>query len=167
MRFGILWSKAPTADDIEFADSVYAQTPEFDTNGVALDWATITEHHSNASLFVLTRNDERVGVASGVDFQSDGFVLIENMAILPGVKGRGIATIFNEEIVRTVRLHTIHHCHTVVTIPIQSNNYAVEKVGFVRAKSQSQYAKMITNATGLGYDVDWNHSKKECSVGAF
>ena len=67
---------------------------------------------------------------------------------------------------RTLRLHMIH-CHTAVTIPMESNIYAVEKVGFVRAKSQAQYAKMITNATGLGYDDGWNHRKKEYSVGPF
>ena len=42
VRFEVLWSKAPTADDIEFVNSVYAQTPEFDTNGAALNWATVT-----------------------------------------------------------------------------------------------------------------------------
>ena len=138
VRFGILWPKAPTADHIEFVNSLYAQIPEFDdTNGAALDWAIVTgkSEHSKAGLFVLTRNEERAGVASVVEFQSDGFVLIENFAILPGVNGRGIATIFNEEIVRTLRLHIIH-CHTAVTIPMESNIYAVEKVGFVRAKSQ-------------------------------
>ena len=137
MRFDVAWSKAPTSDDIAFVDSAYAQTPEFDTNGAALDWVVVTEHHSKASLFVLTRHDERVGVASGVEFQSGGFVLIGNFAILPGVSGRGIATIFNEEEIvrRTVRLHTVH-CHTAVAIPMQSNIYAVEKAGFVRAISQ-------------------------------
>ena len=134
-----------TADDIEFANSFYAQIPEFDeTNGAALDWAIITgksEHyHSKASLFVLTRNEERAGVASVVEFKSGCFVLIENFLILPGVNGRGIATIFNEEIVQTLRLHMIH-CHTAVTIPMESNVYAVEKAGFVRAKSQAQHAK--------------------------
>ena len=64
--FDIAWSKAPTADDIEFVNSVYAQTPEFSTNGAALDWAGVTdpgksEQHSEASLFVLSRDDERVG----------------------------------------------------------------------------------------------------------
>ena len=141
MRFNILWPKPPTADDIEFANSVYTQTPEFSTNGAALNWAIVTgksePYHSNASLFVLTRNEERVGVASCVEF--DGFMLIENFVILPEVNGWGVATIFNEEIVQKRRLHLIHHCHTAVAIPTESSVYSVGKVGFVRAKSQAQW----------------------------
>ena len=94
-------------------------------------------------------------------------MLVENFAIMPEFNGRGIATIFNEEIMRKVRLHLIHTHNTVVTIPTSSNVYAVEKVGFVRAKSQSHYAKMITDATGLGYDDGWNGGKKEYAVGPF
>ena len=116
---------------------------------------------------MLTRNDERVGVASGVEFKSDGIVFIDNFLIPPEFNGRGIATIFNEEILRTARLHMIHVLHTAVTIPVRSNAYAVEKVGFVRAVSQSKYAKMITKDTGLGYDADWGPGKKEYLVGAF
>ena len=86
---------------------------------------------------------------------------------MPEVNGRGIATIFNEEILRKVRLHLVHVLHTVVTIPISSNVYAAQKAGFVRAMSQSKYAKIITKATGLGYDTDWSPGKKEYSVGAF
>ena len=94
-------------------------------------------------------------------------MLVENFAIMPEFSGRGIATIFNEEIIRKVRLHLIHTHNTVVTIPISSNVHSVEKVGFVRAKSQSQYAHMITNASGLGYDDGWSYSKKEYAVGPF
>ena len=162
VRLDVAWLKAPTADDIEFVNSVYAQTPGW----AAVNWATITGKsipHSNASLYVLSRNDDRVGVASLVEF--DGFVLVENFAITPEFNGRGIATIFNEEIIRKVRLHLIHTHNTVVTIPTSSNAYSVEKVGFVRTKSPAYYAKMITAATGLAYDDGWNGGKKEYAVG--
>ena len=55
----------------------------------------------------------------------------------------------------------------MVTIPTSSNVYSVEKVGFIRANSQVQYAKTIADATGLGYDDGWNGGKKEYAVGPF
>ena len=105
-----------------------------------------------------------------VKFDQLGFVLIENFAILPAWNGRGIATIFNELILHIMRpsLPTIFNdLHTAVTIPSQSNVYAVQTVGFVRAVIQSKYAKLIAKATGLGYDAGWNAGTKKYSVGAF
>ena len=86
---------------------------------------------------------------------------------MPEFNGRGIATILNEEIIRNVRLHLIHTHSTVVTIPTSSNVYSVETVGFIRAKSQRQYAKTIADATGLEYGANYNPGKNECAVGPF
>ena len=146
---------------------MYAETPAFNVEEEKpLDWTTVTGRstaHSTASLFVLTRNDERIGVASGIEVEDESkrYLLIENFAITPAVSGRGIATIFNEEILRK-----LPDSLTAATIPTSTNLFAVKTAGFEKAPSQAKVMNAIAAATGLAYDENYDFSKREYEVGA-
>jgi len=177
VQFSIGFTMEPTKEQLDVVDSIYAGTTAFnDARGNHLHWRANTEGdvasvtgksstHSKAGLFLLRRNGQSIGAASAVVIESHGLIIIENFAVRDEHQGRGIATIFNEEMLRVLRANKPPTVHTVMTVPAHSNVHAVIKAGFEESKKTHEYLAALSLVTGLAYD-SYDDDAKAFTIGA-
>lgn len=178
VRFNCVYKTAGaiSGKDIALADDIYAQTPEFVLDGEVFTWeqatvggVEVSKPHKEAGMFTLMRNDVPIGVAQAIYVEGGksvgDLVLVENFAIMPAMNGRGAATIFNEEILVSLKENFAGLGKvTAVTRPMNTNRYAVEKAGYVHKKKPGQILKACADATGFGYDDKDEDKKFEADI---